>query len=414
MENIKYLLKKLSLVYDKTAIRKLQEEHFNVFTTLLNQDDEVYLHSRFISSMLDPHGSHKFGFAFLDFFLEIIDSNFTYDKNSVEIIPSSENWTEYKEIDILLIDRHRQNAVIIENKINACDSNHENEGQLERYYRRLIEEDAIPADNIEVYYLRPYRDTPPSEDSVSKSGQYKELPEKVRLISYEQEISNWVKRCTKEAYNSPFVRETLNQYYQLINIMTNNSDIQERLDIIDAISSSDDTLRSAKLLMDNFCHVQWHTIANFFNDLCSELESRGYKIVEKVDEDTITNIVFGGVKKRNISIRITFEDSREYAYTIGSDCDDELYFGLCKDDNKGKLMEIRSSILTNKNQVDDICISDKSWEFWCYFNIPATDTIYLWDFKQPGTFNLIRKENRAESIKKHLDDFEEVIKTLMK
>lgn len=414
MENIKYLLKKLSLVYDKTAIRKSQEEHFNVFTTLLNQDDEVYLHSRFISSMLDPHGSHKFGFAFLDFFLEIIDSNFTYDKNSVEIIPSSENWTEYKEIDILLIDRHRQNAVIIENKINACDSNHENEGQLERYYRRLIEEDAIPADNIEVYYLRPYRDTPPSEDSVSKSGQYKELPEKVRLISYEQEISNWVKRCTKEAYNSPFVRETLNQYYQLINIMTNNSDIQERLDIIDAISSSDDTLRSAKLLMDNFSHVQWHTIANFFNDLCSELESRGYKIVEKVDEDTITNIVFGGVKKRNISIRITFEDSREYAYTIGSDCDDELYFGLCKDDNKGKLMEIRSSILTNKNQVDDICISDKSWEFWCYFNIPATDTIYLWDFKQPGTFNLIRKENRAESIKKHLDDFEEVIKTLMK
>ena len=47
-----------------------------------------------------------------------------------------------------------------------------------------------------------------------------------------------------------------------------------------------------------------------------------------------------------------------------------------------------------------------------YFDVPEEDLIYLWDFKQTGTFNLIRKENRQKSIKKHLDNFEYVIGTL--
>lgn len=417
MENLKYLLRKLSLVRDKNAIRKAQEESFNVFTTLMQWNDEVCLHSRFISSMLDPNGPHKFGRTFLQIFLDVLESDFSYDLNSLEIIPSNSTWTEYKEIDILFIDRRKHTAVIIENKINAHDNNHTDEGQLERYYRRLIEEDYIPAENIEVYYLRPYRNTPPSDDSISKSGKYKELSKKVKLISYEEEISSWVKLCIKETANSPFVRETLNQYLKLINTMTNNTDIQERLDLIDTISTSEDALNSAKFLIDNFCHVRWHTIANFFNDLCYELENRGYKIIDRYDEETITNIVHGGVKKRQESISIVCADDRGYRYTIGSECDDALYFGACNDDNKGKIKEIRSLVMANKDKVEDseeLHLEDKNWAFWCYFDVEEADDIWLWDFKREGTFKLIKKESRHNSIMTHLDDFEKVISNLLK
>lgn len=411
IDNLKYLLCKISLVRDKIAIRKSQEETFNIFTTLLKRDDEVHLHSRFISTILDPKGTHKFREVFLHHFLHVIDSAFSYELSSLEIIPSEINWTEYKEIDVLMIDRRKQTALILENKINARDANHEEEGQLERYYRRIMEEDRIPAKNIEVYYLRPNRNTPPSDYSVSKSGRYKELPEKVRLISYEQEIDEWLRLCIKEASTSPFVRETLNQYLKLINDMANNSEIQDRLDLINTISTSEDTLQSAKFLLDNFCHVQWHTIADFFTDLCYELGNRGYKVVKKTEDRVITDIVFGGVQKRRTSITVTFENTRGYRFTIGSDPDDALYFGMASEDNKGKLKEIRSSISANKNNVEDIRFDD-GWEFWCYFDVPEDDDIYLWDFKKPGTFSLIRKENRIKSIKKHLDDIENVIMDL--
>lgn len=193
--------------------------------------------------------------------------------------------------------------------------------------------------------------------------------------------------------------------------MVNNSEIQDRLDLIKIISTSNDTLHSAKLLLDNFCHVQWHTIANFFDDLCNELEYRGYKITDRYDEQTITNIVFGGIQKRKICIEIEVSDERGYTYSIGSDPEDTLFFGLYSDDNKGKIKRIRSSISQNKTKINNLNFDD-GWEFWCYFDVPEEDLIYLWDFKQTGTFNLIRKENRQKSIKKHLDNFEYVIGTL--
>jgi hypothetical protein len=71
----------------------------------------------------------------------------------------------------LLLDKSTKRAVIIENKIYASDSNHENEGQLEKYYRIIIEEEKIPEDNIEVYYLS-LDGHEPSTESVSTNNKY--------------------------------------------------------------------------------------------------------------------------------------------------------------------------------------------------------------------------------------------------
>ena len=144
IRNLQFLLQRLDIVRDKISARNENKEKFNVFTCLMDSNDEVNLHSRFLSSLLDPQGSHGLGLAPIVLFLKSLNSSFQYNQDSLEVIPSSTNWCEYKEIDILLIDRKMNHAVIIENKINAYDSNHEKEGQLERYYRRIIEEDKIP------------------------------------------------------------------------------------------------------------------------------------------------------------------------------------------------------------------------------------------------------------------------------
>ena len=174
IKNIKYLLRDINIVRKKFEEREKNEDNFNMFTILRKESDEVYLHSRFLSALLDPNGPHKLGTIFLKSFLDRIESDFEYDEKSLEVYPNNLNRSEYKEIDICFIDRVAKKAVMVENKIYHEDTNHEDKGQLENYYGRLIEEDKIPEDGIEVYYLT-LDGHEPSEDSVKLSGKYPNL-----------------------------------------------------------------------------------------------------------------------------------------------------------------------------------------------------------------------------------------------
>ena len=105
IRNLQVLLQRLDIVRDKITARNEGKEKFNVFTCLMDSSEEVNLHSRFISSLLDPQGNHGLGFAPIDIILKTLDSSFQYNQETIEVIPSFSNWSEYKEIDILLIDR---------------------------------------------------------------------------------------------------------------------------------------------------------------------------------------------------------------------------------------------------------------------------------------------------------------------
>lgn len=54
IRNLKALLQRLDVVRDKITARKEGKENFNIFTCLMKYSDEENLHSRFISSILDP------------------------------------------------------------------------------------------------------------------------------------------------------------------------------------------------------------------------------------------------------------------------------------------------------------------------------------------------------------------------
>jgi hypothetical protein len=84
------------------------------------------------------------------------------------------------------------------------------------------------------------------------------------------------------ACNKPYIRETIAQYINLIKEMANNTEIEDRLEILKIISKNDDTLASAKLLFDNYKHIQWHTIFDLFNDFSLNLRREGTLLLQKL------------------------------------------------------------------------------------------------------------------------------------
>lgn len=221
MENLKYLLKEINILNQRIKDREGHEDAFNLFDLMCNRYDEVYLHSRFLSILLDPLGSHKMKDSFVRLLVNKLNLPFEYNLSSLEVYPNERDQREHKEIDILLIDRQRKSAVIIENKIGARDSNHEEEGQIEKYYRIIIQEEGIPEDSTSVLYLSIDRDAP-SDESVNTLGLFPELKSKVRSIHYGVEILEWLRNCVKECYNKPILRESITQYIRLVEDMTNN------------------------------------------------------------------------------------------------------------------------------------------------------------------------------------------------
>lgn len=133
---LRNFLEKLDVIRKKYEDIEAQKDQFNVFSAMFDTSDEVYLHSQFIYSLLSFKTGNEY--YYLNTFLKTLDSKFQYKQDSLEI------HKELHDIDILLIDKTTKNAVIVENKIYASDSNHTDEGQLEKYYRIVIEDEKIP------------------------------------------------------------------------------------------------------------------------------------------------------------------------------------------------------------------------------------------------------------------------------
>ena len=107
--------------------RYYTDYQFNLFTVLRSSSDEVRLHSRFISEILNPSGSHGFGSVFLEEFLSTLN---IHSKITETVTVHS----EYKNIDILI--RCGKSAIVIENKIHAGDQPQ----QLKRYLDAMASE----------------------------------------------------------------------------------------------------------------------------------------------------------------------------------------------------------------------------------------------------------------------------------
>ena len=151
MDKIENLLQQVSIIQKKyDEIAKITGENFNIFSIMRAESDEVRTHSRIIAEFLNPKGIHSQGSIYLELFFEGIESlndikqNFDYENAQVlveeHIGQIDKHYSEGGYIDIVVKDS-KENVVVIENKIYACDQ----KGQLLRYKKKYP--------NCELIYL---------------------------------------------------------------------------------------------------------------------------------------------------------------------------------------------------------------------------------------------------------------------
>lgn len=390
-----HFFKELELIYKKHNFLKSKEEKFNIFSVLYKEHDEKKLHSRFIAALLDPFASHEIGYTFINEFLKTIKKeNLINNYQNAVVYPEEWNKKEYKNIDILIIDKKSKNAIIIENKIYAGDSNNEETGQLERYFLHVRDNEQIPQENIITFYLT-LDGHEPSNESL---GQFEELQNiNGFCISYPDIIIPWLTNSLKYVVDKPFIRETIFQYQTLIKKMTqNDTEIQERIEIRDKIGESESSMSATKYLIDNFKHVKWHTVYDFWADLEQKLIQKGFKIESKPTEENITDIThyetYRKGQKDKQECGIKFKYNNEILIWVWNEADDWLYWGAEDNENTNEKYRQLFEKYRNDNKIE---YSDaKNWWKFCFED--DKKNIWLSNFSHDGTFNLINREYREK------------------
>ena len=212
IEKFESILKQIKVLNDKLEIKKLRGNNdYNLFLSLLDINDEVRLHSRFIYSLLDPNSSHYQKELFLELFIKACGlENFGLDPQIAKV------YKEYENIDIYITDGAKH--IILENKINAGDQ----EAQIKRYIETIQKENDGEAD-IYVLFLSK-KGQEPSDYSLSglkiEGGKILEKNgnevAKFKAVSYNKEIMEWLDSCLDEAGNLVNLVAVISQYKNVI------------------------------------------------------------------------------------------------------------------------------------------------------------------------------------------------------
>ena len=396
-------------------------EAFNVFRTLRKESDEVQLHSRFIASLLDPSRDNPLGLGDrpLELFLEQIGSQFHVGPNT-KLTPGWRpyDWSEDKEIDILIEDKKEGFAIIVENKIYASDSNHPDRGQLEGYHRYITGKDSDKRDKtymdnqVEVYYLTLDGHKPSTESLGTKEKGYLHVSDihesrSVKLIQYRKEICGWLNELLSlnEVSNRPYVTSAIEQYRNLVSELAGDIELHRKLahlacqypeEAWQMMQSSDEN----NLLVQKKKDVFWHGIVDFLNELESALVNVGFEIEPRTTPlyEAVTNFIFGNSKSDEIYFRIL--DKRGFVWTLQSNGHEKgrFFLGIDKETN---LIQLDPTLLKNE---------DNGW----FCHIDLTPELYLADMlTNKESFECIMVPNRrAEVISHYICDIKTIINGL--
>ena len=218
-----------------------QATYFNIFS-ILDIGEREEFHSRFICELLNPKAKHKQKEKFLKEFFTILSkdkkelANFFSDDELSTI--SVERETD--NIDILI--RSKDKAVIIENKIHAGYG----DNQLSRY-KDTVKKEGYEEENIKTVYLTLDGGEVPEENESDEA-----VRKETVLLSYKKHIVTWIKACIEKVALIPAMRETLQQYWQLIKKLTRGETMEikklflENQDYIKAFENAQEGFKAAK------------------------------------------------------------------------------------------------------------------------------------------------------------------------
>lgn len=385
-DNLFSLLEGISKVKENFETSEKNDKAFNIFRTLHKEHDEVRLHSRFLAFLLSPHGSHSKGDYFLKKFLLLNNLNINLDNNHIEIYPTEKAKTEYNDIDILILNRVSGQAIIIENKIYAGESNHIDRGQIEGYIDKILKDFSFNLSDIKVIYLT-INGHGPSENSLRDHKKY--FAEHGINMSYKENIIKWLDKCIEWEYankNVPrkgFLNQCLIQYQYIIKTLTNYINMEDLKILIEKISENEKNLSSAKLLTDNFEAIKSETIKSFWNELKEKIEKSCFEIVKPFEADLHADFIELEFKSKGDTIFYICHEKKN---------EESLYWGFYE-----------------SGEIDDLTKFDKVNGYYRKF---FDNDIQLLNFNNKATFNLISKANRNKIIEKTVGEIKSTLSKL--
>lgn len=296
MDKLEKLLSQVRVYVNEDKQRRAEAfrrgECYNVFN-VLGVDNMELSHSAFLAALLDPDGSHGMQDAFLKAFIDTIAHGGTKPELDTA---HAKVYTEYNignitdttggRIDILITDRSDTgsgkaggHAIIIENKIWAADQ----PNQLVRYHNFAPE--------AALLYLTLDGDEPSeqSRDTLNaQDGDY-------RCISYRSDIIGWLRQCAQLAFDKPRVRETINQYINLLQQLTNQNTMEQK----QLIQLLTENFEQATAVEQSMPDVRKHIFQDIFRKQVEEQLKK-----DDAPKVTIADCTSDGLKSYTISFHI--------------------------------------------------------------------------------------------------------------
>ncbi len=304
---MKTLLNSVNLIVSKyKEIERLTGEHYNIFSVMGMESNEVKTHSAIIGDLLNTKGIHLMGDVFLKLFIETIKNQsesqklkgLSFDSHSSNCFV--EEFVGQKKVEEiiggridLVIKNSRGDIIIIENKIFAP----EQENQIQRY------KNAYPNGTI-LYLTLDRKDSLTAGDLV--------VNEDYHLICYEKTIINWLELCLKETFNQPILRETLKQYIVLIKKLTNQTkNIEMSKEITEIIKEN---FEASSEVYSNYEKALLQIENEYLDQLkqVSEKSFQDWKV--SINDFKSTNAL--ELKKGNILIRYRIKNHKQSTFHI--------------------------------------------------------------------------------------------------
>lgn len=383
-EQIKLLEHLQGVIKFESKRKKITAEDFNIFNILGISHLEVSTHSRFISNLLDPCGSHYQGNIFLELFMRKIGiEDFNYADASIEV-EKSEN--KYGRFDIFITD-DKNWTIIIENKIHAGSQ----EKQLGRYIKYLKE--TSKTKNKKLLYLTLANefdnDSHCNEDyspGIGISQREKEFlkPQGVKTvddiklykhITYSKDILDWLIDSQKEAVSLPRIREVIEQYIQIIRELTNKPEGMAMNEIRDYIKKDKEHYNALTECCKAYNNIRTDLIKKVFEDIKVIIKNKypNAKIENSIKGNGIEEGLIFQSKYENVSLRCVFVGNLK----------GKLFIGIR---NEGKIQLPQLPPLPNWEYNKDTV-----W-FWKYCNFSYGDDFALLYFEKTDKLEPLVKE----------------------
>lgn len=330
INNIQGLLNQVATINKKNAeILDATGGRFNIFR-ICGVNHYENTHSSILAELLNPQGSHSLKNQFLDAFLETIGKDFALkDFDTTNATVHTEYVTDNGRIDILIKD-HKKNAIIIENKIYACDQ----PKQLIRYnvyaegeFKDKNKDKEENNKKYQIYYLTLFG----SEASEQSAGDVI-----YHTISYAETIIQWLDKCIALAVRLPLVRETLIQYSNHIKQLTNQDMNSKNDEEITSLLAKFHDLKAIQSIYFSYPKIFEQIAKDYFNPKMEEYakEKELKYHYENSDEDHISFCLRKHNWKENFYISFEFEKGYYYGIYDGTYNEHQLSY-----ENRKKLRE---------------------------------------------------------------------------